>query len=284
MNSPQTFVDLEPGDTVETPAVCDSHGPYTAKTFRVFRDSAPVTIGCPACAEERKAADDARRAEIERREMQARKQRRIDQLIGHSCIPPRFADKSFDNYTPANPASRVALTAARKYAEAFVAQSRQGRSLVFAGGPGTGKTHLATAIGQHVIREFQAVVLFGTVSQALRRIKDTYRKDSEKTESDVIRAMTDCDLLILDEIGAQIGSEHEKQLMFEILNERYQGMKSTILISNLNAEELEGFLGHRVMDRYRECGVVLAFGWESHRGKQKPHSSENNGGCNEDEA
>jgi DNA replication protein DnaC len=194
----------------------------------------------------------------------------VEHLIGPSGIPPRFADKTFDSYTPTNAASRVALTAARKYADAFESQSRQGRSLVFAGGPGTGKTHLATAIGQHIIRELQAVVLFGTVSQALRRIKDTYRKDSEQTESDVIRALTDCDLLILDEIGAQIGSEHEKQLMFEILNERYQGMKSTILISNLNAEELEGFLGHRVMDRYRECGVVLAFGWESHRGKQAP--------------
>lgn len=272
MKSPQTFDDLQPGETVETPAVCETHGEYTAKTFRVFRDSAPITIGCPACSAERKAAEEARRAEGERRQEQEAKRRRVGHLIGHSGIPPRFADKSFDNYSPANPASRVALTAAKKYAEAFDAQSRQGRSLVFAGGPGTGKTHLATAIGQHVIRQFQAVVLFGTVSQALRRIKDTYRKDSEKTESDVIRAMTDCDLLILDEIGAQIGSEHEKQLMFEILNERYQGLKSTILISNLNGEELEAFLGHRVMDRYRECGVVLAFGWESHRG-QKQHGA-----------
>ena len=270
MNSPQTFDDLPDGGTVETPAVCPTHGDYTAKTLVAFRGAPPIAMGCPTCSAERMAAKDARRAESDRRQEQEAKRRRVEHLIGHSGIPPRFADKTFDNYTPNNAASRVALTATRKYAEAFDAQSRQGRSLVFAGGPGTGKTHLATAIGQHIIREFQAVVLFGTVSQALRRIKDTYRKDSEQTESDVIRALTDCDLLILDEIGAQIGSEHEKQLMFEILNERYQGMKSTILISNLNAEELEGFLGHRVMDRYRECGVVLAFGWESHRGWQSP--------------
>lgn len=269
MTSLLTFDDLPPGETVETPAVCETHGEYMAKTFRVFRDSNPITIGCPTCSEERRAAEEARRAESYRRQEQEAKRRRVEHLIGHSGIPPRFAGKSFDNYAPANPASSVALTAARKYAEAFEAQSRQGRSLVFAGGPGTGKTHLATAIGQHVIREFQAVVLFGTVSQALRRIKETYRKDSDQTESDVLHALTDCDLLILDEIGAQIGSEHEKQLMFEILNERYQGMKSTILISNLNAEELEEFMGHRVMDRYRECGVVLAFGWGSYRG-QKP--------------
>jgi DNA replication protein DnaC len=117
-----------------------------------------------------------------------------------------------------------------------------------------------------VIQEFQAVVVFEPVSQALRKIKETYRDGSDKRESDVIGGYTACDLLILDEIGAQVGSEHEKQLMFEILNDRYQDMRPTILISNLNAQELEQFLGHRVMDRYRECGVVLAFDWESHRG------------------
>lgn len=265
MNFPQNFADLAPDEPTEAPAVCDTHGAYTAKTIR-FDGRPVITLGCPTCSAERKAEAEAEKAEQDRRNEQAGKRQRIEYLLGRCGIPPRFADKSFDNYTPANPAARVALTAARKYAEAFDSQSRQGRSLVLAGGPGTGKTHLAAAIGQHVIREFQGAVLFGTVSQALRRIKDTYRKDSEQTESDVLQTMTDCDLLILDEIGAQIGSEHEKQLMFEILNERYQGMRSTILISNLNATELETFLGHRVMDRYRECGVVLAFDWASHRG------------------
>lgn len=274
MNSPQNFADLTDYRPIETPAVCETHGDYMEKTHVIMPGTNGIKMGCPKCSAERRATAEAERIESERRQEQAWKRQRVEHLLGRCGIPPRFADKSFDNYAPANPAARVALTAARKYAEAFDSQSRQGRSLVLAGGPGTGKTHLATAIGQHVIREFQGAVLFGTVSQALRRIKDTYRKDSEQTESDVLQTMTDCDLLILDEIGAQIGSEHEKQLMFEILNERYQGMRSTILISNLNATELETFLGHRVMDRYRECGVVLAFDWASHRGTKPTTSAE----------
>jgi len=266
MNSPQSFADLTDYRPIETPAVCETHGEYIAKTHVIVPGTRGVTMGCPTCSAEKRAIDEANRIAYETRHRQARKAAQIEHLMGHSGIPPRFAEKSFDNYAPANPAARVALTAARKYAEAFDSQSRQGRSLVLAGGPGTGKTHLATAIGQHVIREFQAAVMFDTVSHALRRIKDTYRRDSEQTETEVIGTMVACDLLILDEIGAQTGSEHEKQLMFEILNERYQYMKSTILISNLNAAELETFLGQRVMDRYRECGVILAFDWASHRG------------------
>ena len=52
----------------------------------------------------------------------------------------------------------------------------------------------------------------------------------------------------------------------EMRDNVYQELKPTILISNLNTEELEAFLGQRVMDRYRECGSVLAFDWPSHRG------------------
>lgn len=265
MNSLQTFADVAPDAPTESPATCETHGGYMAKTFSVG-GSKGITTGCPTCSAEKRAAEEADRTERERRQMQEAKRAKVERLLGRASIPLRFAGKDFDSYEPTTPPAKIALTAARKFAEAFDSQSRHGRSLVLAGGPGTGKTHLAAAIGQHVIREFQSAVMFDTVSHALRRIKDTYRRDSEQTETEVIGTMVACDLLILDEIGAQTGSEHEKQLMFEILNERYQYMKSTILISNLNATELETFLGQRVMDRYRECGVILAFDWASHRG------------------
>jgi DNA replication protein DnaC len=113
-----------------------------------------------------------------------------------------------------------------------------------------------------------ASVAFGTVASLLRHIKATYAKDSQRTEQDAIDDLLRPDLLILDEVGVQVGSEHEKLLMFEVLNGRYQELRPTVLISNLDVAELEAFLGHRVMDRYRECGSVLAFDWQSHRGQK----------------
>ena len=41
------------------------------------------------------------------------------------------------------------------------------------------------------------------------------------------------DLLILDEVGVQFGSETEKMILFEIINGRYEQLKPTIVISNL---------------------------------------------------
>jgi DNA replication protein DnaC len=69
----------------------------------------------------------------------------------------------------------------------------------------------------------------------------------------------------MDEVGVQVGSEHEKMLLFEIINERYQECRSTVLISNLTREEIAGYLGQRVMDRFAEGGAVVAFDWDSHR-------------------
>jgi DNA replication protein DnaC len=72
---------------------------------------------------------------------------------------------------------------------------------------------------------------------------------------------------VLDEVGVQYGTDAEKQIAFEIINTRYENLRPTIIISNLNAAELTTFIGERVMDRLKENGGrLLVFDWPSHRG------------------
>ncbi|EIG27035.1 hypothetical protein HMPREF1054_2009, partial [Haemophilus paraphrohaemolyticus HK411] len=50
------------------------------------------------------------------------------------------------------------------------------------------------------------------------------------------------------------------------INERYEAMKPTILISNLSQQELGAYVGERIVDRMREGGgAMIAFDWESYR-------------------
>ncbi|KRG69247.1 hypothetical protein ABB29_12090 [Pseudoxanthomonas dokdonensis] len=223
-----------------------------------------VTSSCQACKDAKHAAEDARKAA----EISRERQRRVDSLFRSAGIPARFAERDFDGYKATGNGQKIAHSVCRAFASKWPEKAAVGSSLVLTGLPGTGKTHLACAIASHVMREYLAVAAFGTVSAMLRRIKSTYAKDSQQTEQGAIDDLVSPDLLILDEVGVQIGSEHEKMLMFEVLNARYQELRPTILISNLAMEELESFLGQRVMDRYRECGSVLAFDWESHRGSR----------------
>lgn len=241
--------------------VCDRHGEYEAFRYTVLDES--ITMDCPTCAAEKQVTFDAEKAVRAKRE----RQRQVDQLFAGSGIPLRFASRTFENFITDTPAKQRVLELCRRYAERLGEDEVRGASMIFCGQPGAGKTHLACACA-NVAMDKLLSARFMTVTAALRYVKDSYRRDSDRSESQAIRDLLAPGLLILDEIGVQVGSEHEKLLMFEIINERYQSCRSTILISNLTKQEIGEFLGDRVIDRFRESGAVVAFDWESYRGKR----------------
>lgn len=245
--------------------ICATHGRYAARVLNLDYSERLITTPCPTCSAERQAIEQARK----QREEQAERQRKVAALMSASSVPARFARHDFADYVATTQGQKTVLGACKAFASAWPDRIKDGGSLVMTGRPGTGKTSLACAIGNEVIRRHLGVVAFGTVSTMLRHIKDSYRKDSRRSEQDAVDDLVRPDLLILDEVGVQAGSDHEKLLMFEVLNARYQECRPTILISNLSGGELETFLGHRVMDRYRECGAVLAFDWDSYRGASR---------------
>lgn len=249
---------------VETePGLCETHGEYTAKIMpALFSGMKRFKTGCPKCAAEDREKKARRAAELEAR----LRSERIKELFRRSGVPARFADRTFASYEVTSDGQRHALRTATRFADAIIADPLRGISLILCGSPGTGKTHLACAIAR-ALADASRSSLFITVISAIRHVKETYRRDSEKSERQAIGELVYPDLLILDEVGVQVGSEHEKMILFEVINERYQACKSTILISNLNRDELAEYLGDRVMDRFREAGGVIPFDWASHRGK-----------------
>lgn len=262
-SEPQPSQPLETIDHEVVDAICPEHGPYKARSMQLDFMRKPIVSPCPTCSAERRAEEDARKE----REAQAARRRKVDEVRSESRIPARFAGRAFADYAATVQGQKIALSVCKAYAAAWPEKLAAGASLVLTGGPGTGKTHLACAVANAVMDEHIAVCKFGTVATVLRYIKDTYRKDSDRSEQDAINDLIRPELLIVDEVGVQVGSEHEKLLMFEVLNARYQELRPTILISNLSGGELEEFMGQRVMDRYRECGSILAFDWDSYRGR-----------------
>lgn len=156
--------------------------------------------------------------------------------------------------------------AMRRYAEKWTTLgSKLGTSILMVGKPGTGKTHLALATANHVIKHHQESALYTTVYRMVRTIKDTWR-GGDTSERSAVNSFVEPALLVLDEVGVQWGSEAEQIILFEVLNRRYEERRPTILISNLDLKGVEDVLGERVVDRiFEDGGAVLAFNWPSYR-------------------
>ena len=179
-------------------------------------------------------------------------------------IPFRFILKSMRDYFVSSEEQENALKTAKGYAENFDLALQDGAGLVFLGGVGTGKTHLACAIANHV-RASERSVIYSTVRQAVGLIKNTWSHSSQVNEADVLARFITPDLLVLDEVGIQFGSEAERIVLYDIIDGRYGRVRPTIVISNLSFEELQRTLGLRIVDRMREHGQLVLFNWESHR-------------------
>ena len=151
------------------------------------------------------------------------------------------------------------------YAKTFSDSLDSGRSIIFCGKPGTGKTHLAAGVLNEILTQGYGGV-YSTVIEAVRRVKETWSRASETTEREALRRFIVPDLLVLDEVGVQFGSEAERLILFEIINGRYENMMPTLLMSNLGISGVEENLGPRAVDRLRENGGrVVMFDWESYR-------------------
>lgn len=239
------------------PATCETHGDFESRCF-----IGNVWSKCPACEAERIAE------ERDRDEARQRRERLLawQSKIGDAGIPERFHTRTLSTFVASTPEQQKALVFAQDYADRFDEVIASGRSALFLGKPGTGKTHLAVGIGLQVMREQNRTVLFTTVMRAIRRVKDSWSRESSENESQAIRSLVFPDLLILDEVGIQFGSEFEKNILFDVLNERYERRRPTLFMSNLPLDAVRAFLGERVMDRMREDGgKVIPFTWDSHR-------------------
>lgn len=241
------------------PADCLKHGAYESRCF-----IGSIWSKCPACEAERIEAE---RVEAEAKDREARRQE-WQRKVGEAGIPERFRNRSLQSYVAETEEQARAVAFAIDYADGFDDVLATGRSALFIGKPGTGKSHLAVGIGLRIMHRDKRTVMFTTVMRAIRRVKDTWSRDSRESESEAIAALVFPDLLILDEVGVQFGSDTEKLILFDVLNERYEKRKPTLLLSNLPAEEVRDYLGERVFDRLREDGgEVVVFDWQSWRSR-----------------
>lgn len=138
------------------------------------------------------------------------------------------------------------LAACKEYAAKFRADSP---SLLFWGGTGLGKTHLSLAIAQAAIEKGFGVIYSSVQSLAVALERERFDRRGEEDPQDTGGQLVSCDLLILDDLGAEFPSNYVNASLANILNARMLANRPTLISTNLNAEELEKRYSPRVCSR-----------------------------------
>lgn len=129
------------------------------------------------------------------------------------------------------------LAACKRYADNFRADSP---SFLFWGGTGLGKTHLSLAIAGKAIEKGFGVVYGSAQSFAVALERERFLREQDMAEdADVQSQLTDCDLLILDDLGTESSSNYVKSAFYDIINSRMMKNKPTLISTNLTMKDLE---------------------------------------------
>jgi DNA replication protein DnaC len=145
---------------------------------------------------------------------------------------------------------------------------RSGQNLILSGNPGTGKTHLATALGLKACQEGYKV-LFTSVSRLLTQIRESR---SQKTLRTLENRFEKFDLVICDEFGYVSFDKEGAEMLFSHLSLRC-GRKSTIITTNLSFERWNEIFGDTVLtaamvDRLTHRALMVNMSGKSFRVKE----------------
>lgn len=220
---------------------------------------APVPF-CPKCVEDLTQQDELKKQRLKK---EAKDQVALKKAFEGIQIGKRFQDATFEDYEEVCADAKNVKSICMEYAATFTERLKAADSLIFSGSVGTGKNKLAACIAKAAV-EVGHTSLHTTVAKMVRKITRTWKTGD--CEQAAIDAFSIPDLLIINEVGVQFETKAEELFLTEIIDDRYEAMKCTILISNFYEKDLVEFLGERIVDRFYEGGSrLLRFKWKSYR-------------------
>ena len=168
-------------------------------------------------------------------------QRRIEELERISNLE-LLRDKTFETFVPDVPGVRRAYLRAVEYAK------RPQGWLVLVGNFGAGKTHLAAAIANELLRR-QYKVLFAIVPDLLDHLRSTFGPSSEVEYDERFELIRTVPVLVLDDLGTENTTPWAREKLFQIMNYRYNDALPTVVTSNRKPEDIDQRIFSRMCDR-----------------------------------
>jgi DNA replication protein DnaC len=173
-------------------------------------------------------------------------------LLYSARIPARYRHCTLANYDAGESELPTSKWKAKREAQIVFDHYLEldGKGLLFVGGVGVGKTHLAAAMLQELVNRYRVRGLFYQFGALLKEIQDSYSPISRSSELKVLEPVFEADVLVLDELGSSKPTDWVRDTMMQIINARYNDKKLTIFTTNY-------FDDLRVDSRLAELKTIL---------------------------
>ena len=214
--------------------------------------------------------------EKELKEKQERELKRRIEINRRNCgMPAKYKRRTFDAFK-VNSENDYAFRVSKAYADRFEEiRTHEQNGLIISGPVGTGKTHLAASVANALLNVGQKVICMPSID-LLAAIRATYKENGNDEE--IINEFKTADLLIIDDLGKEKATEWSVQMIYSIVNSRYENEKPMIITTNYTPDELVARLApagspdtitaHATVDRLNEVCIEVKTTGESWRTKE----------------
>ncbi len=138
----------------------------------------------------------------------------------------QYVECTFATFDKDVPGTREAFIQAKQYSETY-----EPVWIVFYGGYGSGKTHLAAAIANEAVRQ-EMTVIFRVVPDLLDQLRAAYDPKSTMSFDDTFSAIREVGVLVLDDLGTENTTAWAREKLFQIINYRATQRLPLIVTSN----------------------------------------------------